>query len=345
LPENRGAGTEDEHSKALREAIRSPTTDPGSQLGPIDPSVVFITTTDVTRSVAERLAGCLSSDSGIGAHTLSLQRAREFQRSFAPTLEGCVAAVVVIPREGDENTSTETDTSEYGGVGHGLTHAWGYCAGKLGEERVLVLRPAVSGRALEVPAHARPTELPPYPDPETADFEPWVQTACAELRDEIDGLRRMSWASFIDAIKQLHHRVCREGPRFTPHAVIGVNAGGTIVAGIFHYLFERAVPVVTVSPKYQPDQAREQTVHSLRKKVEQRDGPTRILVVDTSVQSGKSLRMVQELLEAEFDRSSLDARYAVLLDLRQPDQSGGSVNPPLAYAGSAWFERFPYITR
>ena len=133
------------------------------------------------------------------------------------------------------------------------------------------------------------------------------------------GERLLDWEQFYASVDELGRRVFadRAYGGFWPDAVVGVNHGGAIVAGLLFYARSRTFEIFTITARADDFVSSPSHLSALVELAERRQRPIRVLLVDDSMKTGESLELARAVVEAAL--SGVDASIRVAVLVYRPD--------------------------
>ena len=208
------------------------------------------------------------------------------------------------------------------------------------EQAALALQPSDGERADE---RAEPSQ-PPAHGLAARSAGTTERPSGGTTRMKPGGDRLLDWEQFFDAIDELGRRVFadRAYGGFWPDAVVGVNHGGAIVAGLLYYARSRAFELFTITARADDFVSSPAHLSALVELAEQRQRPIRVLLVDDSMKTGDSLQLARSVVETALSGVEATIRVAVLV--YRPDyheQAGTAAPGPELYVHTD-IDDFPY---
>jgi hypoxanthine phosphoribosyltransferase len=166
----------------------------------------------------------------------------------------------------------------------------------------------------------------------------------AEPDTRADADRSLSWDTFYDAVAQLGRRLFADKAYggFRPDAVVAVNHGGAVVAGLLYYGYSRNFQMFSVAARVDDYVSRPEHLAALVELANRHERALRVLLVDDSMKSGDSLRLARSVIEAALDGHDAVVRMAVLVYRRDyHERSGNESAPPDEFIHTD-IDHFPY---
>lgn len=156
--------------------------------------------------------------------------------------------------------------------------------------------------------------------------------------------RSLDWEGFYSAIAELGGRLFADKAYggFYPDAVVGVNHGGAIVAGLLYYARSRSFEIFTITARGDDFVSSPDHLKGLVELADRHQRPIRLLLVDDSMKSGESLQLARGVVEAALGGRDATIRVAVLV--YRPDYhelAGGSCPAPDLHVHTD-IDDFPY---
>jgi hypoxanthine phosphoribosyltransferase len=158
------------------------------------------------------------------------------------------------------------------------------------------------------------------------------------------GERLLDWEQFFAVVDELGRRVFadRAYGGFWPDAVVGVNHGGAIVAGLLYYAHSRTFEIFTLTARADDFVSSPSHLTALVELAERCGRPIRVLLVDDSMKTGDSLLLARTVVEAAL--AGFDATIRVAVLVYRPDyheQAGTTAPGPELYVRTD-VDSFPY---
>jgi hypoxanthine phosphoribosyltransferase len=153
----------------------------------------------------------------------------------------------------------------------------------------------------------------------------------------------MPWEQYQEAVSLLHDRIMNSRVRggFRPHVVVGVNAGGAVVGGLLFFASHKSFRLVNVSFKENHQQSPCGALEDLRHLHDfDKYKKTRILLVDDSLKSGRTMRHALATVRDCFKDRDVEVKSAVIVYVKQFDELPDQ--PPDYFVYEDGYSRFPY---
>ena len=146
------------------------------------------------------------------------------------------------------------------------------------------------------------------------------------LTPKAQSVRSLDWEGFYSAVAELGRRVFADSAYggFWPDAVVGVNHGGAIVAGLLYYAHSRSFEIFTIAARENDFVSGAQHLGELAELADRHQRQIRVLLVDDSVKSGASLRLARTAVGAALSGRSAVVRTAVLVYRRDYHEKAGT---------------------
>ena len=160
----------------------------------------------------------------------------------------------------------------------------------------------------------------------------------------VDPDRRLDWESFHEAVTELGRRLFADKAYggFWPDAIVGVNHGGAMVAGMLYYVYVRTFEIFVVAAREGDFVSSPDHLNGLVELADRHQRPIRVLLVDDSMKTGESLRLARSTVESALAGRNASIRVAVLV--YRPDyheQAGNSTTAPDEHIRTD-IDNFPY---
>jgi len=196
----------------------------------------------------------------------------------------------------------------------------GLFIGKHGIDKVFFVAPKVE-QEMHIPTDLAGIIYAHYDNQRTDDnLIAALNPACQKIRRHLQKLKRhMGWQRFRSAIDELKSLLKNDQSykRFQPHYVIGINHGGLIVGGLLYISFERSCHFSMIwTSDEQSLTGRNETEEKEIKLIaelmaKQYSNKIKILLVDDSYKSGKSMQVAQKRVNSVIDELNLKKRVIV----------------------------------
>lgn len=160
----------------------------------------------------------------------------------------------------------------------------------------------------------------------------------------MDPGRRLDWESFHEAVGQLGRRLFADKAYggFWPDAIVGVNHGGAIVAGMLYYVYVRTFEIFIVAAREGDFVSSPDHLNGLVQLADRHQRPIRVLLVDDSMKTGESLRLARSTVESALSGRNASIRVAVLVYRSDyHEQAGNSATAPDEHIHTD-IDHFPY---
>lgn len=142
----------------------------------------------------------------------------------------------------------------------------------------------------------------------------------------MDPDRRLDWESFHEAVRELGSRLFADKAYggFWPDAIVGVNHGGAIVAGMLYYVYVRTFEIFIVAAREGDFVSSPDDLNGLVELADRHQRPIRVLLVDDSMKTGESLRLARSTVESALAGRNASIRLAVLVYRSDYHEQGGN---------------------
>jgi hypoxanthine phosphoribosyltransferase len=159
-----------------------------------------------------------------------------------------------------------------------------------------------------------------------------------------NGNRLLPWEGFHAAVKELGRQIFADSAYggFRPDAVVGVNHGGAIAAGLLFYVHQRTFEFFTITCREEDWVSGPEHLQGLTDLADSQRRPIRVLLVDDSMKTGASFRLARANVEQALADRPATLRTAVVVYRRDYHERAGSSVPAPDYHVHTDIDLFPY---